>query len=136
MRRTALVTFLGAILSFVLAGGGHWLLYSLVSGTHETHKDDYIQISILQMLVILPSTSLLVGALVGSLLPYNQWRSAVVCLLPLIIYLSYQSRAEAVMVLLCLIYLGIGRLSALLVSRSRLKRRVFATRSSADTDAA
>lgn len=119
MRRTAFVTSSGVILSFLLAGGGHWLTYSLVSGTYEIYKDDYVLISIIQMLVVLPLTSAAVGAVVGILLLNNQWLYGGVCLTPLVSYLLYESRPEGAVFMLCVIYLSIGILAAMLVSRWR-----------------
>ena len=115
MKRTALVTLSGAALSFLLASGGHWLIYSLVSGSHESYKDDYVEISIIHTLVVLPLMAMAVGAFVATLLPPNQWWTAGVSLLPLLAYLLYESEGAGAMVFLCLIYLSIGILAALLV---------------------
>ena len=122
MRRTVLVISSGAILSFLLASGGHWLIYSLVSGTHEAFKDDYIEISMIQILVVLPLASILCAGFVGILLLKRQGLYGGVCLLPLTVYLLYESRGAGAMVLLCLIYIGVGILTALLVSRQRNRK--------------
>lgn len=124
MRRTALVTSSGVILSFLLACGGHWLTYSLVSGTYEIYKDDYMLISLIQTFLVLPLTSALVGTLVGTLLLHIQWLYGGVCLAPLTLYLLYESRAEGAVFMLCVIYLSVSTLSAFLVSGWRNRKTI------------
>jgi cytochrome bd-type quinol oxidase subunit 1 len=122
MRREVLVIVSGAILSFLLASGGHWLVYRLVSGTHESYKDDLVEISIIQTLAILPLMSILVGAFVAALLPRKPWLAAGVCLLPLTVYLLYLAGPDGAMILLCLIYLSLSIMMALLVSWLRKRK--------------
>lgn len=116
MRRSFLVVSSGILISFLIADGGHWLTYALVSGKYGTYKDDYLIISIIQTLGVLPLTSIIVGAFTGLLLPQRQWFYAAAALAPLVLYLLYESRADGTVLMLCLTYLGIGVATAAAVS--------------------
>jgi hypothetical protein len=72
MRREVLVIVSGAVLSLLLAGGGLRLVYWLVSGTYEIYKDDFVEIVIIETMVVLPLMSILVGAFVAIQLPRRQ----------------------------------------------------------------
>jgi hypothetical protein len=52
-RKTFLVFVSAAILSFVLASAGHRITYSLLMGSYDSYKDDYVLISIIETLLVL-----------------------------------------------------------------------------------
>jgi hypothetical protein len=121
MSKTKFRIIVAAAISFALDFGGNWITYSLLIGRGANNKDDFIKISLIEALLVLPLVSIFVGSLIGWLEERNRWWLAGVSLLPLVGYLLYDS-FEGQMLILCFIYLFLASSSALLISRLKSKR--------------
>jgi len=115
MTRTTLEIIGAAALSFALAMGGHWIAYTLV-GERGGNNKDFVAISLIQDLLVIPLVSVLIGILMGWFEERNKWWLAGVSMVPLLGYgLSYGS-FDGVILILCLIYMSLASSSALLTA--------------------
>jgi len=124
MSRTPLRVIVAAAMSFALDFGGNWITYSLLIGRGLNNKDDFIKISLIEMLVVVPLVSIFIGGLIGWLEERNQGWWAIVSLLPLLGYGFYDSPGGPTLIL-CLIYLSFAFASALLGARLRRARETL-----------
>ncbi|HZE71287.1 MAG TPA: hypothetical protein VE135_17395 [Pyrinomonadaceae bacterium] len=116
----------GIILSFVIFLCGAWVTLQIISrnpyfGTNN--KDQLISFLLIRAFILLPGVAVVVGMFVGYFIQKGAWCWVVISLLPLLIYDLEKGQLSGMEIVLRIIYLTLGLISA--VGISKLRRRVF-----------
>jgi uncharacterized membrane protein len=114
-RKTIRLFLVATATSFALIYGGHWLAYLYVHNKELNNKDEFINISLIDSLLLMPVISVVVGIFIGSLEQKNRWWVAGISLLPLLTSILYRSFDGGLLLLSC-IYLFLSLLSSWFVS--------------------
>jgi hypothetical protein len=110
------------VLSFALLFGGAWLAAQIIIrnpyfGTNN--KDQLISFFLIQSFIILPGVAVVVGIVLGYFLHRGTLWLAGISLLPLLIYDLSKGEWRGADIVLNLIYLMLGVLSAFAISKLR-----------------
>jgi hypothetical protein len=126
MTRTTLRIVGAAALSFALTLGGHWIARTFVVPRGGSEEDNFVAVSLIELLLVLPLVSIFIGALIGWFEERDRWWLAAVSLAPLLAYGLFDSFAGPLL-FLCLIYLILACASALLTAsmKGRWRRGVL-----------
>jgi hypothetical protein len=115
----------GGILSFILLFGGAWLSTQIILHNHyfgTNNKEQFISFLLIQALILLPSVAMAVGLFVGYYVQNEAWWLVGASLLPLLIYNLMKGEWNGGEIILSLIYLMLGLISAFGVSRLQRRR--------------
>jgi len=126
MSKTVLIVVAAVILSFTLAYFGNCVIYCFAIGRGGNNRDQFVITGLIQVFVLLPAISTLIGFLIGCFDERNRWWLAAVSLAPLLAYGLSDSFAGPLL-FLCLIYLILACASALLIAsmKDRWRRGVL-----------
>jgi len=121
MRRTILIG-LAAALGFGMVFGGHRLAYRLFIDSGPNFKDTAVTVTLVELFVVFPLMSILIGALVGFVEDDKHWWLSGLALAPILAYFCWHEPALGV-VILCLSYEALTMATAFLAARLRLRFR-------------
>jgi uncharacterized membrane protein len=114
-RKTIRLFLVATATSFALTYSGHWLAYLYVQNKGLNNKDEFINIYLIDSLLLMPVISVVVGIFIGSLEQKNRWWMAGISLLPLLTSILYRSFDGGLLFLSC-IYLFLSLLVSWFIS--------------------
>jgi hypothetical protein len=116
----------GTILSFALLFAGVWIAAQMITRTHyfgTNNKDQLISFFLIQSFILLPAVGVVVGVFLGYSLQKGAWWLVGISLLPLLIYDLGKGEWSGGEIVLNVIYLVLGFISAFAISQ--LRKSVF-----------
>jgi hypothetical protein len=114
-RKTSLLFLVATGTSFGLIYGGHYLAYLYVRSKSYNTVGELMTVGLIEIFLILPTTSIAVGVFIGLLELKSRFWMAGVSLLPLLVFMLYGSLVGRQLFLAC-IYLFLSLITARLAS--------------------
>jgi len=118
MLRNSIAVVAGVFLSFTLNVAGSRLAWLLIIGNvdRSDNKDAIVRVMLWQTFFVVPAVSVVVGAVVASIVARSGWWLGGVATLPLFIY-GFIRGAHGLETVLSVVYVGLAFAAAFVVSR-------------------